>query len=229
MALRVFPTHLFCFENQEADIERRILTGGESLAGASDVVATDGGGRFFAEFAEAYLDEREVALAWRSISATLQDGVVPVIVPIGDIRHQFGREIRVPDTVGFWTEAEYDTGVSAVTLAADAALRATTLSLTLAYLAEPLRGGMWLSIDHTVLRHRAYRIGEVLSQDGTTASVTISPPLREATLANAPVEMDDPRCVCRIDGQMRSPTSMGFASGQVRFVEHFLAPGETYP
>lgn len=226
--MRVFPTHLFCFENQEADIERRILTGGASLSGQEDVVAIDGGGRFFAEFSEAYLDERNTALAWRSCSATLKDGVVPVIVPIGDIRHGFGREIRVPTTVGFWTEAEYDTGVSPVKLAANAALRATTLSLTLTFAPEPLRAGMWLSIDHTVLRHRAYRIAEVLSQTGTASTVTISHPLREATLADAPVEMDDPRCVCRVDGQMRSPTAMGFASGQVRFVEHFLAPEETY-
>jgi hypothetical protein len=226
--MRVYPTHLFCFENQEADIERRILTGGSSLAGQEDVVATDGGGRFFAEFADAYLDERNIALAWRSIGATLQDGVVPVIVPIGDIRHQFGREIRVPTTIGFWTEAEYATGVSSVKLAANAALRATTLSLTLSFAPEPLRAGMWLSIDHTVMRHRAYRIAEVVSQTGTAATVKIGHPLREAALANASVEMDDPRCVCRVDGQMRSPTSMGFASGQVRFVEHFLAPGETY-
>ena len=89
--MRIFPTHLFCFENQEADLERRILTGGASLSGQEDVVATDGGGRFFAEFAEAYLDERNIALAWRSVAATLQDGAVPVIVPIGDIRHGFPR------------------------------------------------------------------------------------------------------------------------------------------
>lgn len=226
--MRVFPTHLFCFENQEADLDQRILTGGAALSGNEDVVATDGGGRFFAEFSGAYLDDVAIAQAWRGIAATLQGGVVPVIVPIGDGRHQFGREIRIPRTVGFWTEAEYATGLSPVKLAADAALRATTLSLTLTYLPAPLRMGMWLSIDHTTMRHRAYQIAEVVSQTGTAATVTISHPLREATLANAAVEMDDPRCVCRVDGQMRSPTSMGFASGQVRFVEHFLAPGASY-
>lgn len=226
--MRVFPTPLFCFENQEADLERRILTGGASLSGQEDVIAADGGGRFFAEFSEAYLDDPALAQAWRGIAATLQDGVVPVIVPIGDQRHGFGREVRYPTTVGFWTESEYATGTSPVKLSAAAALRATTLNLSLAYLPAPLRAGMWLSIDHATNRHRAYRIAEVVSQTGTAAQIKISHPLREATAINTPVEFDDPRCVCRVDGQMRSPSSMGFASGQVRFVEHFLAPGEVY-
>jgi hypothetical protein len=226
--MRVFPTSLFCFEAQDADIERRILTGGASLSGQEDVTSADGGGRFFAEFTNAYLDEADVALAWRGIAATLGDGVVPVIVPIGDIRHQFGRDVRYPRTVGFWTEAEYAVGTSPVKLSANAALRATTLNLTLTHIPAPLRQGMWLSIDHTVLRHRAYRIAEVVSQTGTAAQITITPPLREAALTNAPVELDDPRCVCRVDGTMRSPTTGGYASGSVRFVEHFLAPGETY-
>lgn len=209
-------------------MERRVIVGGASLSGQEDVVATDGGGRVYIEFSNVDLDDVTLAQAWRGMSATLQDGVVPVIVPLGDLRHQFGRDIRVPRTVGFWTEAEYAVGTSPIKLASGAALRATTLDLALSFAPAPLRAGMWLSIDHATYRHRAYRVAEVVSQTGSAATVKISHPLREAALANTPVEMDDPRCVCRVDGQMRSPTTMGFASGQVRFVEHFLAPGEAY-
>jgi hypothetical protein len=106
-------------------------------------------------------------------------------------------------------------------VAANAALRATLLVLTLTHHSAPIRKGMWLSIDHPVVRWRAYRVAEVVSQNGADLTVRIRPPLREAATPATPVELANPRCVMRIDGDMRSPTSFGFAEGSVRFVEHF--------
>lgn len=228
--MRVFPTHLFGFSDIDPDIDRRTITGGAALSGSEDVIATDGGGRVFVEFGDPYLDEPDLARAWRAISDVLQGGVTPVIVPLADLRHQQGREVRVPRSLPFWTEAEYATGTSGVTLAADAALRATTLQLAFAYVPfVPLQAGIWLSIDHATIRHRAYRIAEVVSQSGTAATVKLSHPLRIATTAGLAVELTDPRCVMRLEGEMRSPTNFGFASGgQIRFVEHFLAPEGSY-
>jgi hypothetical protein len=227
--MRVFPTYAFSFSDMEADIERRTITGGTSLAGSDDVIAADGGGRVFAQFGDPYLDEPDMALAWKACADTLQGGAEPVIVPLGDLRHQFNRDIRIPLSLPFWTEAEYVTGDTGAALSADAALRATTLVLALDFLPGPLRWGMWLSIKHETLSHRAYRIKQVVSQSGTAAEIKLSHPLREATDADTAVEFHDPRCVMRLDGEMRSPSNMGYATGStIRFVEHFPAIGETY-
>lgn len=213
----------------EADIERRIITGGTALSGSEDVIGTDGGGRVFASYADPYLDEPELALAWKACADTMQSGVVPVVVPLGDLRHQFNRDMRIPVSLPFWTEAEYATGDSGVSLSANATLRATTLQLDIDFLPGPLRAGMWLSIDHVNMRHRAYRIKKVVNQSGTAAEIDLSHPMREATLSGVAVELHDPRCVMRLEGEMRSPSSMGYTSGSgIRFVEHFPAIGGTY-
>lgn len=227
--MRVFPTYAFAFSDMEADIERRVITGGTALSGQEDVVGADGGGRVFAQYSDPYLDEPEMALAWKACASVLKGGVVPVIVPLADLRHQFGRDLRIPKSLPWWTEAEYLTGDSGVSLSADAVLRATTLNLAIEFLPAPLRAGMWLSIDHVTMRHRAYMIDEVVSQSGTAAEIKISHPLREATLSGVAVEFHDPRCVMRLEGEMRSPSNMGFATGSaIRFVEHFPATGGGY-
>lgn len=227
--MRVFPTYAFSFSDMEADIERRVITGGTALSGSEDIVGADGGGRVVAAFGEPYLDETDYALAWRACASVLKGGITPVIVPLGDLRHQFNADLRYPSSLPWWTEAEYATGSSGVSLSANAALRATTLSLAISFLPGPLRAGMWLSIDHATMRHRAYQIDEVVSQSGTAAQIKISHPLRETTTTGVAVEFHDPRCVMRLDGEMRSPTNMGFVSGSaIRFVEHFPPVGGSY-
>ena len=227
--MRVFPSYAFQFSDMEADVERRTMSGGTAISGGEDVIAADGGGRVYAQFGDPYLDEPEMALAWKACASVLKGGVVPVIVPLGDLRHQFNRDLRIPKSLPWWTEAEYLTGDSGVALSADAALRATTLNLAIDFLPAPLRAGMWLSINHTTMSHRAYQIDDVVSQSGTAAQIVIGHPLREATLTGAAVELHDPRCVMRLDGEMRSPSNMGYATGSaIRFVEHFPAIGGGY-
>lgn len=186
---------------------------------------TDGGGRVFCEFGDPYMDEPEIAVAWRALSDVLVDE--PIIVPLADTRHQFVDEVHVPPGgLPWWTEAEYVAGRQTnATLAASAGLRATTININIAFHPVPLRAGTWLSIRHTTMGHRAYRIKEVLSQTSAAASLRLALPLREATAAGARVELVDPLCVMRLSGQMYSPTEMGFSSGgAIRFHEDFRGP-----
>lgn len=219
----VFPTHRFDFEDHEADIDRRVISGGTSVSGEEDLIATDGGGRVYCEFTEAYLDDPDIALEFRGLSTAGDGGATPMIVFFGDIRHQLVGDIFIPDDAND-AEADYPATDPTNFVSADVALRATLLVLTLTHHASPIRKGQWLSIDHPVMRWRAYRIAEVVSQDGEDVTVRVRPPLREAVTANTPVEFANVRCVMRIDGEMRSPTSFGFAEGSVRFVEHFPGP-----
>lgn len=219
----VFPTQRFCFERHDADIERRSISGGVAISGDEDVIQTDGGGRLFCEFENAFLDDPDVALDWRGISAAGDGGATPMIVPFGDIRHQLVGNIFAPDGPGD-KESDYPPTSDNVTVSTAAPLRATTIDLKVSYLPGPVRKGMWLSIDHPIMRWRAYRIAAVLADDGRWVTVQVRPPLREAVAMDTPVEWANPRCVMRIDGEMRSPTTLGYAEGSVRFVEHFPGP-----
>lgn len=221
--MHVFPSYAFSFDGVNAGIERRTTTGGTSLSGQEDVVATDGGGRVFIELSAPYLDEPGPARAWRAWDAELAGGVTAVIVPITDLRHQFCQDIRVPTTLPFWTEAEAISTDTGVAMAADAALRATTLELDIVYLPGPIEAGMWLSIDHATMRHRAYKIARVMTQTATAATVVVAPPLRDEALEGDAVELINPCCVCHLDGDMPAPTEVGYTSvtSTLRFVEDF--------
>lgn len=225
MSLKVFSPCLFAPEGIHADIEGRVVSGGTSLSGQEDVIATDGGGRWFFELTNPYLDGRRVAKAWRALSAHLGAGQ-PIIVRICDTRHQptNGFE-QVPHSDGapFSDGGLYLSGDCDIVTAADAALRSTSLAIDIVTLPEPLVGGERFSIVHDTMLDRIYEISEI-SEDRTT--VFFTPPLREAVPAGTELNFEDPRCVMRRDGDMRSPTTMGYAeSPGVRFVEHFPGPG----
>lgn len=221
--MRIFPTCRFRFDGQDVDIERRVISGGTAISGDEDTLATDGGGRVYAQFTDAYLDDRDVALAWDAIAARYGDGD-PIIVQLGVWESQMmGAPTMPPGGLPWWEEADFASAdPAAVTLGADAALRATQLTLDIAFLTEPVRYGQWLSIDHTTKRHRAYKVAEVVSDDGETAVIKIRPPLREATATGAAVEFVDPKCVMKVDGAMSTAKAGGYAQpGSVRFVEDF--------
>jgi hypothetical protein len=224
--MKVFPTCLFAPNDVHADIERRTISGGEAINGDEDVIATDGGGRVFVEFGDPFLDDPAAAKAWRAIDAYLDGGATAIIVPFCDARHQptNGRVLTShSDGTTFSDETEYAQGDAYGSVAAGAALRATTLQLDNLVLSEDLVGGEWLSIDHPTMRWRAYRIAEITAYDADagTATVKIRPPLREAVTVGEAVDFADPRCTMRVEGGMPSPTSLGYASGEARFVEDF--------
>src|SRR6187431_1181863 len=111
--MKVFPTCLFAPNDVQADLERRTVSGGEAINGDEDVIASDGGGRVFVEFADPYLDEPATAKAWRALDAYLDGGATPIIVPFCDARHQpTGGSVDTThsDDTPFSDESEYTQG-----------------------------------------------------------------------------------------------------------------------
>lgn len=217
--LKLFSTSIFAPDGVEADLERRVISGGTALNGEEDVIATDGGGRWFFELTEPYLDDVAIGRAWRALSAYLDGGATPIVVQICDCRYQpAGGYALVPHSDGtpFSDDTEYMSGAGGTTVTVDAALRATSLELAdITALGDVVR----FSIDHPTLRHRLYQVTEI---DGST--IRFRPPLREAVAAGTEISLEL-RCVMRLDGDMRSPTTLSFMdSPGARFVEHF--PGE---
>lgn len=221
-AMPVFPTARFAFDEQEIDIEHRVISGGTSLSGEEDVIETDGGGRVFAEFMNGPLLDREAVLAWRAIGTRFGSGTELIVVPFCDMLHQpYGGTHSVPhsDDAPFSDDSEYSGGGPYATAAADAALRATTISLTID-LPQSLIGGEWFAIEHETKGWRAYNIATVEAQDETTATVTFRPPLREAVSEGDHIEFAQPRCLMRIDGRPGRSLELGqYGEASLRFVE----------
>jgi len=69
-------------------LAQNVISGGVSIDGSEDVIATDGGGRWSADYRNAPLNRRDKVMAWRAVRALLEGGVVPIIFPICDARHQ---------------------------------------------------------------------------------------------------------------------------------------------
>lgn len=215
----IFPTALFGFLSKEIDVERQTLSGGTSLAGETDTVSTDGGGRVFADLAGGSLVDRKTVLAWRAVVAILEEGVTPVVVPFCEIRFQpYGGEHTVPHSDGtpFSDEAEYSGGASNLPALAPAALRATTIDVGAGALPQSLLGGEWFSIEHPTKGWRAYKVRRVLSP----TSVAFVPPLREAVAAGEMLDFSNPRCLMVAQGRPGTRTEYGRATeAAVRFVE----------
>jgi hypothetical protein len=216
----------FSPEGIEVDLEQRVISGGTALNGEEDVVATDGGGRWFSQITDPYLDDVPVAKAWRALSGYLDGGANPIRLRICDCRHQPGSEITtVPHSDGtpFSDDTEYAQDGAVATVTANAALRATTLAIDTSLLPEDLGGGERFTVIHTTYLDRLYEVIEVDEDAGT---ITFRPPLREAVAAGASLNFGALTCMMRLDGEMRSPTSFGFAeSPGARFIEHFPGPG----
>lgn len=212
----IFPTHLFAFDDQEIDIEGRVMSGGTSLSGIEDKIATDGGGYVFAQFQNGPLLDRSDVLEFREVTGLL-DGATEVIVPFCDPRHQ-------PVVEGRTAYAYFANSFP---------LRATTVDLAID-LPIPLEGGEWFSVDHETVGWHAYRIKRLLSQDATSARFEITPPLREEVTGGEAADFNDPRCLMKQDGRASNSLNLGnWAEASIRFVEHIptvdtFSPGSIF-
>ncbi|GGO96589.1 hypothetical protein [Stakelama pacifica] len=219
--MKVFPTPLFAFESDNIDIEAQILSGGTSITGIEDVISTDGGGHWFAEFGAAYIDDPELERAYRACSRHL-DGGTPMTVLFTDARAQGQGDIRLPiGGLPFWDESDFPTANTGAVVKTDAALRATQITITATGLSLPPSFGVKFTIVHPTVRARCYEVAEIVSISGADTTIKFKTPLREAVSAGTPVDFLNPRCVMRRDGAMPTPKSMGYPDGSVRFVEHF--------
>lgn len=220
MPLLVFPTSRFPFRSKDFDIDQALLSGGTALNGEEDAIASDGGGRWFADLGDADLFTRDRVLLWRGFKSAIRYGAVPFVFPVCDIRHQPTKgRVSVPHSDGssFSDDSLYGSGDCEAVTTADAVLRATQVSLELTT-GKPVIGGERFTIDHPAMRHRCYQIGQVLSP----TTFQFHPPLREAVPAGTQVDFNNPRCVMRVDGAMPAPLAgPRWASSSARFVEDF--------
>lgn len=222
--LIVFPTWRFPFRSKDFDVEQALVSGGTAINGNEDVIASDGGGRWYADLGDADLFRRDRVLLWRSFKSAVQYGAKPFIFPACDIRHQptnGAAGVHHSDGASFFDGTLYSGSDCAAEVAVDAPLRATQLSISMS-LGKPLLGGERFTIVHPEMRERCYQIGRVLALSDSAATFQFHPPAREAVPAGTEVDFINPRSVMRLDGSMSAPLAgPRWATGSVRFVEDF--------
>jgi hypothetical protein len=221
----VFPTAFFRVSAKDCDYDLPSVTGGRALSGDEDRVFTTGGGQWYAEFSDVALTTRERQLTWRAFRSATNGGVDPFVFPLCEARQQAfvpdGWVGGVPfsDGTSFSDDSLFAGAASEITAAADAALRATSLSLAITALPVPLIGGERFSIDHPTWRHRCYQVGRIISQSDTAAEIQFHPPLREAVTEGTVIDFNNPRFVAHFQ-EVRAPMlNPKFARGSARLVE----------
>lgn len=203
-----FPTHLF----NPARITMRpggaTLAGGESLAGETDIIKTDGGGYWILDMLGVELNSPDLIRAWRAWQDHLAEGVTKVLVPVADIRQSprpiAGNGLARPSrllpqsTDPYFPEAlGFASPFIVAKITAAAALRATQLTILVERGAR-LRGGEVFAVTHPDKGRRCYRVGRVLARDGQEATVTIRSPLRQAVTIDTAADFDWPSFVARL-------------------------------
>lgn len=182
--------------------------GPEPIANAPQSVQSDAG-RWTLRLKQIPLSGERVLL-FRALIAELTSPLKPVYVQIGDVGRTpraiaraayalgVGPAIPFSDSSYFSDEAGFAPAVEDYALAADAPLRAT--SLTVAFLGP---AGVALQAGQIIgLQDRAYIVKKIwASADGVAGhyDLTIWPPLRDALAAAEPVNTETPFVRCIVD------------------------------
>lgn len=193
----IFPAHMFRPADVSASIAHRVISGGETLSGIEDVIATDGGGRWMISYSGITLDEPDLIRAWSAWQGHLAGGVNECLVPLLSVvtapRPSLGHHPMQPsdiltDDALFPTYLRFSSPHIVASVGAAAALRATELQINVTQ-GSPVKGGEKFS-----LGTRAYRIIRKVYGN----RFLIEPPLREAVSIGTAVNFDWPSVKCRL-------------------------------
>lgn len=205
------------------DIAPRNLSAPANIYGVSQVVGQDAG-IWRATLGDIVVRNRAAVIVFRGIATELEGRLGKILVPLcrgyqplpDGATASASKPLPHSDGTFFSDGSGYVTNLSSVTLAANAPLRATTLSISIA-LSGPIEPGQHFSIGE-----RLYRVKAASYISPTTATLTIRPPLREPALAGSDLNFDDPVCRMRLatDTEMDLSLEMRrFGNPTVNFVE----------
>lgn len=190
----VWPYDLMDLLSERAGLRGVAMSGGPSASGIVRSTRLDGGGLWVIEQDFLFHSRAQIKAA-RAIEAGLDGGSGEIIIRV--FERPFMPVGADASTVPFSDDSTFSDGTEfasvpvGATLTASAALRATTLSLTM--IVGALEGGERFSITHPTKGRRLYTVARV---DGD--SITIRPPLREACDSGTELDFTDPSVVCRL-------------------------------
>ena len=238
MALRVFHPCQFNFEAQDIRVDGSTISGGTSLSGFEDVIRTDGGGFWRADFTGSDFGDRDdngraETLAWRALNAGMQGGAVAVDVEFCDRLHQPVYDaVRVPHSDGtpfsddsLYRSAGAECTVASVINGQAGGLRATILDIRLTSERALLGGERFSYEGRNGWGMRAAEIYSLEDRGGGVTRITFQPPIRGGIAAGDLLDFDSVRCRMRRTSAPSNALSMGaFSSGNLSFQEDRRPP-----
>ena len=197
-------------------IDARSRSGGVSVVGTEQIVASSGG-VWRATLGAIPVMTREKRNLWRAIEAQAQGRVNEFLVPVFSIDQHFSADgITHSDDSYFSDDGGYEQSTIVATFAESAALRATQITLTVP--SGDIEPGQYFSVGEG----RLYRVASLVESDGDDRTISIWPPLREAVAAEAEADFASPKCRMRLasDDAMAAEFDLGrFATPTVDFIE----------
>lgn len=216
-----WPMSVLPCQNINIDLAPRSLAGPASVSGKSQVVSSDAG-IWKITLGSVLVRNRNAVLAHRAIAALLEGRLGTILIPIcrawqpvPEGAEAAGLYDAVPhsDDAFFSDDSGYVGTVIDVVASANAAVRATSMTVTVNY-AGDIEPGQHFSISERLYRVRTF--------NATTGAMTFRPPLRETVTAGDRLEFDDPVVRCRLseDSGMDLELAMRrFGSPSVNFIE----------
>lgn len=197
----IWPNVLMPAETEGWTLSGVTVNPGVSTAGISRRSRTEGGGLWTCQMSAVEIWTPQQLHLAEAMKLQIDVGITPVLVArfnqhLAPVPEGFALDTLVGHSDGssFSDGGLYPGGAIVASLAASAALRATTLQIEFT-LAAALLGGEPFSIDHAGVGKRLYGIAGVWGTVGGVTTVTIRPPLREAVASGTPLDFDDPGCV----------------------------------
>ncbi|NGO51607.1 hypothetical protein [Allomesorhizobium camelthorni] len=222
MATLLWPIHVLRARDISVDVSPRSLRGPASVSGFSQVVSSDAG-LFKITLGGIIIRSRAEVLAFRAIANLLEGQLNPINIPIcrayqpvpaGAVAAGLYDEVPHSDDAYFDDDTGYVGTVIDVVAAANAAVRAVSMTVTVNY-AGDIESGQHFSVGDG----RLYR---VRTFDADTGALTFRPPLREAVTAGDRLEFDNPILRCRLaadDSMNLELAGRRFGSPSVAFLE----------
>lgn len=206
------------------DIAPRTLSAPASVSGATQVVSS-GAGIWKATFADIVVTEQQQVLAFRAISALLEGRLGSILVPLCRMyqpKPDNAEALGLYDAVPHDDDAFFDDGTGYVGRVIDVQLTGTIVKgATSASIAINVAGTIEPG-QHFSLGERLYRLKSVNYTSATAATITFTPPAREAASAGDNLEFDDPVCRMRLASDEEMDLALDlrrYGSPTVNFVE----------
>lgn len=223
------PVHLWNPSSIKRSLVGQVTTSPSTISGIVQAVKTDGGGLWRVDYSGISLRGPRALESWNAWTAHLAGGATLVNAPMAEIalapyRNKPTR-MRAPDAdpdPNFPSQGPYGANRAIIATVAAAALRATTVTVTVTH-GAPLRSGQGFGVIHASGTHRWYRIVRVQSRNGMAATVTIEPPLREAVTAGTPVDFEWGSFLARMipDSDPYPEISVRHSTVSISFIEAF--------
>jgi hypothetical protein len=193
-----FPYSILKPRSWKLDIVGGVVSGGVTFSGQQQRVNAAGGGLWALQMDFPRFSTPDQIRSWRAIQYGSQGGVVPVNIALCDMRQaprpsNWAASGGVPHSDGspFSDSSLYASASIVGALAADAALRATTVRVVFDGDSVPL-GGEFFSLAYGEGRNEIHAVLTATLVSGSTYDLTIAPPLRAAHEAGETVNWDHP-------------------------------------